>query len=73
MKVGDLVRFNRVWRKKLHGKVFLVMRTRLGTEPAPNDQEVWIYPDPDADEGYDHTDDDNFYYASGFEVVSESR
>ena len=74
MKVGDLVRFNRVWRKKLHGKVFLVMRTRLALDAThAGQQEVWIYPDPDADEGYDHTDDNNFYYASGFEVVSESR
>ena len=67
MKVGDLVRFKNPMNAR--GKVFLIMRTEM----AGFDQKVWIYPDPDADEGYDYTDDDNYYYDHYFEVVSESR
>ena len=69
MKVGDLVKFKSKRDKRLHGKVFLVMRTRSAS--FTNDQEVWIYPDPD--DIYDFADDDSFYFASGFEVVSEGR
>jgi len=36
-------------------------------------QRVWIYPDPDRDKEYDHTIEDNYYYAHFFEVISESR
>ena len=65
MKVGDLVRFkNPMYARR---KVFLIMRTEM----AGFDQKVWIYPDPD--EGFDHTDDDNYYYDHYFEVVSEIR
>ena len=49
------------------GKMFLIMRT----QDSGLSLKVWIYPDPD--EGYDHTDDDNYYFASGFEVVNEKR
>tara|TARA_B100001093_G_scaffold477192_1_gene504243 strand:- start:1155 stop:1295 length:141 start_codon:yes stop_codon:yes gene_type:complete len=34
---------------------------------------VWIYPDPEPEQDYDHTDDDNYYFADLFEVLSESR
>ena len=69
MKVGDLVRF----KKLLPGKVFLVMKTETETNWNKLSQKVWIYPDPDADRGYDHTDDNNYYYGHYFEVISESR
>ena len=69
MKVGDLVRFKNT--VGVRGKVFLIMR--LVREWDSFEQKVWIYPDPDADEGYDHTDDENYYYDHFFEVVSESR
>lgn len=69
MKIGDLVKFKNP--QVVRGNVFLVMRASSALSGA--NQKVWIYPDPDADEGYDHTDDDNYYYAHFFEVVSESR
>ena len=72
MKVGDLVKFKSTMG--VRGKVFLVMRTEPTISGGfAQHQRVWIYPDPDADEGYDHTDDDNYYYAHYFEVISESR
>lgn len=70
MKVGDLVKFkNKTYER---GNVFLVVRTAM-SKPTGLHQRVWIYPDPDADEGYDHTDDYNYYHARFFEVISESR
>ncbi len=63
MKVGDLVRLKN--RIGVSGNVFLIVRKVH--------RKVWIYPDPDADEGYDHTDDKNYYYDHYFEVLSESR
>ena len=69
MKIGDLVKFKNT--AGVRGNVFLVMRASSSLFGA--NQKVWIYPDPDADEGYDHTDEDNYYYAHFFEVVSESR
>ena len=79
MKVGDLVKFKNTIG--VRDKVFLILRTEMvgfeqnarQTEMVGFEQKVWIYPDPDADEGYDHTDDDNYYYAHYFEVISESR
>ena len=65
MKVGDLVRF-----KNPGGEVFLIMRTQVAG-PYGQKLKVWICPDPD--EGFDHTDEDNYYYDHYFEVVSESR
>tara|TARA_B100001093_G_scaffold210768_1_gene202313 strand:- start:120 stop:323 length:204 start_codon:yes stop_codon:yes gene_type:complete len=65
MKVGDLVRFKN--KIGVSGNVFLIVRTKM----AGFDQKVWIYPDPDADEGYDHTDDDNYYCDHFFEVINE--
>jgi hypothetical protein len=67
MKVGDLVRFKN--QRQTCGKVFLIMRIEMDGFR----QKVWIYPDPEADEVYDHTDDDNYYYNHFFEVISESR
>ena len=64
MKVGDLVKFRPAcWA----AGVFLIMRT----QESALSLKVWIYPDPD--EGFDHTDDDNYYYDHYFEVISESR
>ena len=65
MKVGDLVKFRAAMG--VGGKVFLIMRT----QDSGLSLKVWIYPDPD--EGYDHTDDDNYYFDHYFEVISESR
>jgi len=70
MKVGDLVKFKN--KTAVRGNVFLVVRTAM-SKPRGLHQRVWIYPDPDADEGYDHTDDYNYYHARFFEVISESR
>ena len=70
MKVGDLVKFKN--KTAVRGNMFLVMRTAM-SEPIGLYQKVWIYPDPDADEGYDHTDDYNYYHAHFLEVISESR
>lgn len=66
MKVGDLVKFRNTMG--VSGKMFLIMRTQ---ESSGLSNKVWIYPDPD--EGYDHTDDDNYYFEHYFEVISESR
>jgi hypothetical protein len=71
MKVGDLVKFKN--KTAVRGNMFLVMRTQRTVTGSTPYQRVWIYPDPDADLGYDHTDDDNYYYAHLFEVISESR
>ena len=67
MKVGDLVKFRNPIRVRRRDKVFLIMRTQQSV----GSLKVWIYPDPD--EGFDHTDDDNYYFGDMFEVVSESR
>ena len=69
MKVGDLVGFKNVTGVpgRVSDKLFLIMRT----QDSGLSLKVWIYPDPD--EGYDHTDDLNYYYDHYFEVVSESR
>jgi hypothetical protein len=66
MKVGDLVK-RRTGRH--HGK-FLVVRKEINIRGYDM---VWIYPDLEPDSGYDHTDEDNYYFADLFEVVSESR
>ena len=65
MKVGDLVKFRNTMG--VSGKMFLIMRT----QDSGLSLKVWIYPDPY--EGYDHTDDDNYYFDHYFEVISESR
>ena len=69
MKVGDLVKFK--YKTSVRGNLFLVMRTQCTVTGSTPAQRVWIYPDPD--EGYDHTDDLNYYYAHYFEAVNESR
>ena len=66
MKVGDLV-------KRTTGRYqakFLVVRKEINTRGY---DKVWIYPDLEPDSGYDHTDEDNYYFADLFEVISESR
>lgn len=72
MKVGDLVRFKNLTGVpgRVRDKVFLIMRAQVAG-PYGQKLKVWIYPDPD--EGFDHTDDDNYYYSQYFEVVNESR
>ena len=70
MKAGDLVKFKNTIG--ISGRLFLIVRTaRPETHFAG--LKVWIYPDSEADKGYVHTDDDNYYYDYFFEVVSESR
>ena len=69
MKVGDLVKSS---RGAYPSKVFLVVRAAQHTEFAA-DEIIWLYPDPDGNPDYDHTDDDNYYFKRFFEVVSESR
>jgi len=67
VKVGDLIRRKEA---KYHCGKFLVVRKERNIRGYDM---VWIYPDLDADSGYDHTDEDNYYFADLFEVVSESR
>ena len=69
MKVGDLVKSSRA---VYPSKVFLVVRAAQHTE-CTADEIIWLYPDPDGNPDYDHTDDDNYYFKRFFEVVSESR
>ena len=69
MKVGDLVKNS---RDVYPSKVFLVMRAGQHTQ-FPADEIIWLYPDPDGNPDYDHTDDDNYYFKRFFEVVSEKR
>ena len=72
MKVGDLVKIKNKY--DVHGNVFLVVRTEPTISGvSAHRQRVWIYPDPDRDKEYDHTIEDNYYYAHFFEVISESR
>ena len=66
MKVGDLVKHR--FRKR-QNKVFLVVKTAADIDG----EIIWLYPDPDGNPDYDHTDDDNYYFKDFFEVVSESR
>ena len=72
MKVGDLVRHRTPGLPGSPSKVFLVVRagqdvdTHLG-------EVIWLYPDPDGNPNYDHTDEENYYFKHFFEVVSESR
>ena len=69
MKVGDLVKSD-----TYPSKVFLVMRVQQRVrDPARHRQVIWLYPDPEDDPDYDHTEDDNYYFKDFFEVVSESR
>ena len=68
MKKGDLVKFKNTIG--VSGNVFLIVRT---SKYAGSQQKVWIYPRVNADAGYDHNDDDNYYFAHYFEVLSESR
>ena len=71
MKVGDLIKSKNPFRQ-MKDKLFIVLRREMN----PRGYEVvWIYPDPEAGrgQGYDHTDDDNYYFGDMFEVVSESR
>ena len=68
MKVGDLVKSR---RDAYPSKVFLVVRTE--PQPWQEDEAIWLYPDPDGDPRYDHTDDSNYYFKRFFEVVSEKR
>ena len=68
MKVGDLIKRKRdscFYRGK-----FLVVRKERNIRGYDM---LWIYPDPEPDSVYDHTDEDNYYFADMFEVVSESR
>lgn len=66
MKKGDLVKFKNTIG--VSDNVFLIVRT--GEDET---QKVWIYPRVNADAGYDYNDDDNYYFAHYFEVLSESR
>ncbi len=80
MKKGDLVKF-----KHDHEKgVFLVVKAAAHPhdfvgqpEEAYTYQEVWIYPDPSRwlheSLGLRLTDENSYYYAHEFEVVSEKR
>jgi hypothetical protein len=70
MKVGDLVKSR---RDVYPSKVFLVMRAGQHVEFQFCDEVIWLYPDPDGNSDYDHTDDDNYYFKRFFEVVNESR
>lgn len=71
MKVGDLIRRrDGTGVKNRRKKLFLVMRTETNIR---NYEIVWIYPDLEANSGYDHTMKDNYYFADLFEVVNESR
>lgn len=70
MKAGDLVKFKNTIG--ISGRVFLIVRTARPTDGFTG-LKVWIYPDSEADKGYDHTDDDNYYYNHFFEVLNESR
>jgi hypothetical protein len=73
VKVGDLVSVGPPGRwsmRDVHpSRVFLVVRVSRykGVEV------IWLYPDPDGNPDYDHTDDDNYYFKRWFEVVNESR
>ena len=67
MKVGDLVKSR---RGAYPSKVFLVMRAERHSTVGGV---IWLYPDPDGNPDYDHTDDDNYYFKRFFEVLSESR
>lgn len=67
MKVGDLVRRR---NKKYYQAKFLVVRKERHIRGYDM---VWVYPDLEPDSGYDHTDEDNYYFADLFEVVNESR
>ena len=69
MKVGDLVKSSRA---VYPSKVFLVVRVEQH-EHFSTDEIIWLYPDPDGDSDYDHTDESNYYFKRFFEVVSESR
>jgi hypothetical protein len=72
MKVGDLVKRIRspTMSPRPSYEVFLVMKVE---QHVVCDQVIWLYPDPDGNPDYDHTDDDNYYFKDFFEVVSESR
>jgi len=70
VKVGDLIRAQSFHQHISKCKLFIVMRREIN----PLGHEiVWIYPDPEPEQDYDHTDDDNYYFADLFEVLSESR
>ena len=69
MKVGDLVKSR---RGVYPSKVFLVVKAEPLSAP-PDVEIIWLYPDPDGNPDYDHTDDANYYFKRFFEVVSESR
>ncbi len=79
MKKGDLVKF-----KYDHaGAVFLVVKAAAHPhdfvgqpEEAYAYQKVWIYPDPSSLRVWGKasaSDENSYYYAHEFEVVSESR
>ena len=68
MKKGDLVKFKN--EIDIGGHVFLIVRTGENTGMS---QKVWIYPDPAPGHHYDHTDNDNYYFAHYFEVLNESK
>ena len=68
MKVGDLIK--RKGDSQCYSGKFLVVRKKRNIRGYDM---VWIYPDLEPDSGYDHTDEDNYYFADLFEVISESR
>ena len=73
MKVGDLVKRRErtgIINRETLDKVFLVVRREINHR---NYEIVWIYPDLDDDPDFDHTVEDNYYFADLFEVISESR
>ena len=73
MKVGDLVRHRRGLPAPASSpsKVFLVVRAGQHVDTHLSEV-IWLYPDPDGNPNYDHTDEINYYFKHFFEVVSES-
>ena len=73
MKVGDLVKRREgtgINNRETLDKVFLVVRREVNHHAY---EIVWLYPDLGDDPAFDHTVEDNYYFADLFEVVSESR
>jgi len=73
MKVGDLVKRREgtgIINRETLDKVFLVVRREVNHHAY---EIVWLYPDLGDDPAFDHTVEDNYYFADLFEVVSESR
>jgi hypothetical protein len=66
VKVGDLVKFKNAIG--FAGRVFLIARTEM----EGISQKVWIYPDPEPAHSH-FPNNNNYYFAFYFEVISESR